>query len=267
MPRKKPRRTDAKKAKKIGKYGESVISTFKGAVSALKYRYKPDFPDMVAFMHFNAFGKNCIFQRIQSFPLHSITYTNDSHSIMFNAKWISDGGLKYVLSKKYFELDLKESGQKVEWKDVDSFGLTSRDGERVLRGKRWLDVEDADRIDSDIDIRIDDVKAINMYDWGFEILGEVISLLVVSRYVEVPSFGRDISVNVSNLSFDFGKLIDDDNIIVRWSQPGYEPIKEKVSDFDKVLFGGEVEEKTENEVKKIGQRCMKNIILDDEVQQ
>jgi hypothetical protein len=71
----------------------------------------------------------------------------------------------------------------------------------------------------------------------------------------------------SNLCFSFGKDIKDENMVVRWSEPGYEPVKDKVSDFDKLMFDlpsdEEVEEKIiEEKIKNLGQRCLKNIILD-----
>lgn len=263
--RRSPKARNKNKNKKKG--GEEIISEFKDAVSALKYRYKTDFPDLVLFLHFNAFGKNIIFQRIQSFPLRSMTYRSSSYTVMFNAEWVSNGALPYLLPK--FDIDLKESGKEVEWEDVEQFSITSRDGGSVLRSGRWVAIEEADDIDSSIDIRIDEVKSINMYGWGFELMGEVISIFAVNKNVVSPSFDKYLSINISNLSFDFGRLIGDNESVVRWVQRGYSPEKQKVSDFDKMLFSDskdvDKKEDEESKIMNIGQRCMKNIILDNEV--
>ena len=80
---------------------------------------------------------------------------------------------------------------------------------------------------------------------------------------EYMGIDDEISMDVSNLSFTFGRNVGDDELIVRWSEPGYSPIKPKMPDFDKILFGDDEPEKEEIEVKNIGQRCMKNLVLED----
>lgn len=263
MPRRRKNKTNNKK--KIGKFGEYIIPKFGNAIEALRHRYKADFPDMTLYLHFNALGKNFVFQKIHSFPLKAITYVSEGHSIMFNAQWESDGAYDYILPKKAFEIDSNEGGASVGWGDVSDFKPKFYEEGEVMRGGQLISLDDADEIDANVDIRLDDVKSINMYDWGFELIGGIISILAVSDNVESP-LPQKISMNVPNLSFDFGKAIGDDNLVVRWSQNGYEPVKEKSSDFNNLLFDEKKieEQEPKMQIRKLGQRSMDNLIFDYE---
>lgn len=259
------RRTRTKNSKKLGKHGEVVISTFDGAVNALRNRYRSDFPDLVLFSHFNAMGKNFVFQKIQSFPLREITYAPETHSIEFNAKWISGGALPYLFPKESFEVKSKESGKEVGWGEVANFFPLARFGQGLIRANKWVEIHEADDIKAVIDIRIDGIKSINMYDWGFELIGDVISFLAINKNVALSEFPRTIALNVEHLSFEFGKMTGKEVFEVRWSEPGYEPIRQTTTNFDKILFGDDgVGETPELKIKDLGQRCMKNLILDED---
>lgn len=249
--------------KKVGKYGEVVISKFGGAINALKHRYRSDFPDMVMYLHFNALGKNFIFQRIQSLPLEKISYCSESYSVEFCAKWRGGGALGYMFHKPLFEIESQERAQTVGWGGVASFQpRMSPDSGKIERNGRWVDIEDADDIIAENNISIDGIRSVNMYEWGFELIGDIISLLAVNSNLKFSKFPKNISMNIDNLSFDFGDKVGDDSLTVRWSQPGYEPIKNKVPDFNKELFcldDGVEEEEPEIVVKNIGQRCLNNL--------
>jgi len=258
------KKTKTNNKKKVGKYGEVVISKFGGAINALKHKYRADFPDMVMYLHFNALGKNFIFQRIQSFPLEKISYCSESYSVEFQAKWQGGGALGYMLHKPLFEIESQERAQTVGWGGVASFRPKVRYEEKQIeRNGRWVDIEEADDIIAENNISIDSIRSVNMYEWGFELIGDVISLLAVNSNLKFSKFPKNISMDVANLSFDFGKKVGDDELIVRWSQPGYEPIKNKVPDFNRELFcldNDEVEEeKPDIVVKNIGQRCLNNL--------
>lgn len=254
--------TRKKSKKKIGEYGEAVISKFPDAVNALRRRYKQDFPDITLFLNFNALDKNFIFQRFNSYPLKQITVKIDTKSILFHASWRADGALDYLLPKSYFEIEAKKSGDKVDWGDVSGFGSKTNFYERAaLRAGAWTDIDEINNIQASVDIRIDNIKSINMYEWGFEVIGSIISMLAVKKGEKCPRLPQKISMNSSDLTFNFDVI--DDIFVARWSEPGYSPVRKKMSDFDKILFGTNEEEVVENKVRNLGQRCMKKIILED----
>ena len=159
MPTRRKNQNKTKNQKKLGKYGEAVISKFDGAVNALKNRYKKDLPDMVLFLHFNAMGKNFVFQRIDSFPLRQITYEMEKHSIEFNAEWKAEGALSYIVPKEAMDIEVKESGTEVGWGEVASFLPRTRYcyGTNFLRANEWVSWDEVDRIKAATDIRIDDI--------------------------------------------------------------------------------------------------------------
>jgi len=262
------RNTRVKKLNKAGRYGEAVISEFDAAINALKKRYKKDFPDMTLFLNFNALGKNFIFQKIHSYPLKSISVFKVSRTILLSSEWRSAGALGYLLPKEYFKIEKKQGCEELEWDEIPEFGPKRNMLEDVVMGNRWVSTErEMDGIDSSVDIRIDSVKSVNMYEWGFEVIGEVISLLAVKRGEKSPRLPKNIILSTHDLTFSYGKDIGDDNLTVRWSEPGFDPRKqEKVYHFDKILFGDDGEEEVvveNNKIKDLGQRCIKNIILDD----
>jgi hypothetical protein len=263
------RKTRVKKLNKAGRYGEVVISEFDGAINALKKRYKKDFPDMTLFLNFNALGKNFIFQKIQSYPLKSISVFKVSKSILLSSEWRSEGALGYLMPKKYFDIETKKGCEELEWDDIPEFGPKRNMLGGGVRGNRWVSTEkQMDDLDSSVDIRIDSVKSVNMYEWGFEIIGEVISLLAVKSGEKSPRLPKKITLRTNDLTFSYGKDIGNDNLTVRWSEPGFDPRKqEKIYHFDKILFGDDDEREEvvveEEKIKDLGQRCMKNIILDD----
>lgn len=256
------KKTRIKKNKKKGKYGEVVISKFTGAIDALRNRYIADFPDMILFSHFNALGKNFVFQRIESFPLKRIKSATDTHSVEFHAAWQSGGALPYIIPKTSFDIESKHSGDTVEWADIDYFGPQVIRGEFIPRSNRWTPEREWDKLDAEIDIRIDNIKSVNMYNWGFELIGEMMSLLAVNKNYAPQNFPKKISLNLDNLSFEFIALTGEKELNVRWSQEGYEPTIP--INFDELLFEDNADQLPEIEVKDFGQRCMNNIILDDE---
>jgi len=85
--------------------------------------------------------------------------------------------------------------------------------------------------------------------------------LAVKKGKKCPRLPQKISMNSSDLTFNFN--IVDDIFVARWSEPGYSPVRKKISNFDKILFGEEKEEPVEYNTKRLGQRCIKNIILED----
>jgi len=99
---------------KSGQYGEAVIPTFSGAVNALRNRYRANFPDMVLFLHFNAMGKNFVFQRIDSFPLRQITYEPQKSSIELFAEWKAQGALSYLAPPEALDIKTKEGGRRLD---------------------------------------------------------------------------------------------------------------------------------------------------------
>jgi len=266
MPRRR-NRNKTKNQQKLGKYGEAVISKFDGAINALKNRYKVDFPDMILFLHFNAMGKNFVFQRIDSFPLRQITYKTENKSVEFSAEWKAKGALSYLTPPEALDIKAKEGGKEVGWGEVANFLPRGKYcyGSNFLRANEWVPFDELDTIKAATDIRVEAVKSINMYDWGFELIGDIISLLAVNKSVAPDDFPRTISLDIDNLSFSFGKMIGKDTLEVRWSEQGYEPIRQTISNFDRLLFGGDSEEEKvpESKVKNLGQRCMKNLILED----
>lgn len=267
----KRKKSKNKSKKKIGEYGETVISEFANAAKALKHRYMMDFPDLILYMHFNALGKNFVFQRVRSFPLQKISYWSETHSIKFDALWTSDGALNYLLPKSFFEPELKKSAEPIGWGDVSYFNPGIRYAGKLNRGGEFIHLEEADEIDAEMDIKIDNIKSINMHDWGFELIGTIISLLAVNKKAEfnevnLPNLHYKVSLDTDSLSFKLNNIFKNNKLEVRWSQPGYEPIKQKSPDFNRLLFDEIEEEKPEVEVKvkNIGQRSMDNLILDYE---
>jgi len=252
-----------RKKKKVGKYGESIISEFSNAVNALRHRYKTNFPDMEIYLHFNALGKNFIFQKIQSFPLQKIFYKSETHSVEFKSEWKSGGRFSYLFSDSTFDVETHKSGQTVDWGEVANF----KPRVDLLRGnvsdnEHWESFDDGDDIDASMNIRIDEIKSINMYDWGFELIGEIISLLAIDANFDSPIFNKIISMNIDSISFDFDRVIGGDTLVVRWNQPGYE--KQIPPDFNNQLFDCDIKKgNTEFKVKNIGQKCLDNLILDD----
>jgi hypothetical protein len=258
-------RAKVKNPKKRGKEGEAVISKFGSAIAALRYRYQPHFPDFVMFLHFNAMGKNFVFQRIQSFPLDKIQCVSSTNSVAFSAKWESGGALPFLIPKKLLDIKIKESGSELEWNEVATLPPIDKFGNGVVRSGRWVEVHNADKIDAEMDIKIDGIKSINMYNWGFELIGDVISLLAINKNIEFPEFPMSIKLDIPKLSFDAGRLFGKEEFFVRWSEPGYERVKDGISEFDKMLFDEEIKKEEEPEiiVKDFGQRCLNNLIIED----
>ena len=250
------------KRKKKGKYGETVISKFPGAVDALRHRYQKMFPDMMVYLHFNALGKNFIFHKMKSFPLDKISYLEETKSIMFSAKWKAGGALGYLFAPKPNDIKVEGAAHSISWDGIADFDPRISSDGKIQRNERWIDAEDADKIKAEADIRIDNIKSINMYKYGFELIGEVISMICVNSNVSYAGFPKKISMKVSNLSFDLDKMLGDDGLTVRWSQPGYSPIKQETADFNQLLFGEETEKK-DVQVKNLGQRCMNSIDIED----
>ena len=262
--KRKQGRTRTKNPKKLGKDGEIVISEFAGAVNSLKNRYNVIFPDLVLFSHFNALGKNFVFQKIQSFPLTRVIYTLDTHSIEFKAKWTAGGALPYLFPKTSAEIEIKEGGKEIGWGEVANFFPRTLYGEKIMRANKWVDIDDADYMDAGLDIRIDHIKSINMYNWGFELIGDIVSLIAINKNYAPANFPKTISLDIDNLTFGFESSTGQDVLEVRWSQQGYEPTRGATTDFDKLLFGEDNKEVLpEIKVKNLGQRCMKNLILED----
>jgi hypothetical protein len=104
-----------------------------------------------------------------------------------------------------------------------------------------------------------------MYGWGFEVIGDILSMIAIKGDSVISHSLRDVSMDTVNLSFKYRDMVADNNeLIVRWSEPGYEPIKEAVDDFDTILFGGKDKDdkKKIDKIKNIGQRSLDNIILE-----
>ena len=168
-----------------------------------------------------------------------------------------------ILPKSFFEIETKECSKHVEWGDIPDFKSRYPSTYIKERGLFFSDFRRINEMEPAVDIRIDAVKSINMYDWGFEVIGDILSLLAVKKGEKAPSLPPRISMKADDLSFSLGRDIGGDIFKVRWSEPGYAPVREKVGEFDKFLFGEEDLVDDSPRIKNIGQRCMGNILLDD----
>ena len=255
------RRDNRRKALSSGNgkkvYGGTPVS-FSAAAHALKERYMGDFPDLTLFSHFNAFGKNIVFQKIQTFPLKEIRFSQKTKSIFFKAQWTSGGALSYILPKVNFDIDCKKSDSDVEWEEISSPLRTNKYGDCFVRAGELCEIEDINTLDAALDMRVDSIRSINMYNWGFELIGDIISLAAINKRVDFNKAPKTIQLNIPTLSFNFTKLTGKEEMPVRWIDEDF--FFGGRDDFDEILFS---DKKEEVPVRDLGQRCMKNLILED----
>lgn len=271
----------SKKRKKTEKINFKKLEE---TVQVLVDRYRRSLPFMnIFFCCPHAKGNHYIFQELCNFPISGIIVNEQINAIEINAEWEADEKLRYLLPKHGFDIEINKTPKVMEWD-----GILNPNQERIVRNLQsnrlgmtsptWV-VGSRVFVGSNnkLDIKLIDVHRINMYEWGFEMLSDTISIVAV-RYeknfpYKVNEEGEEetqlrVAFSNKNLSgsyFKFTPLPLKEGITGRWDASGnYED--DRTMDFDEVLEKLTSKNTTKDEVvikvQRVGQRGFKNIIID-----
>ncbi|MCD6436212.1 MAG: hypothetical protein J7L15_07470 [Clostridiales bacterium] len=159
---------------------------FSKAAKSVSKRYKFNFPCMTIFMAYKITSNEYfVFQELKSFPVANILYCNANHSISFQCDFSFhennyDNWVKSIKEKN------KQGSRFVEWDEV-----SPTYGHRDFRNftpeawgrfsKKWAISGPGNADRAEMAIRVEDIKTINFYDWGFEVISDLLCLLVIDE--------------------------------------------------------------------------------------
>lgn len=226
---------------------------FNKAVRSIKGRYKFNLPCMTIFMGYKIQSDEYfMFQELKSFPVSDILYCNANKSISFQCDFHFyennyDNWLKSVKEKD------RQGTRFVEWEEVSpSYG--HRDFRNFTPeawgrfSKKWAISGPGNQDRAEMGIRVEDIKTINFYEWGFEVISDLLCLLVVDERNKSISHIFQKTGDVSSLDVYFvgGRFQIHDlskSLNGFWTEEEYHEGFENDKMIDSLAIGNEIEDR------------------------
>ena len=244
-----------------------ILKNINDVAYAIKRRYKSYFNEIVILVCYKVNkSKYMIFQELTSFPITGVLYNKTNNSLAFNAQW-------------GFEAEKVDNVQKkvgvIDWEEIDNprnmniGAAVSNFGTFVLewKVKKFLKNDKNHNAITSIQIAIENIKMVGLYEWGFEVLSDTLNLIAVkykNLFPYVLSISQDqirsTNIKWTGYSFEIENL-EHKGYCLRWY--AHPEIDENEEDFDQIIESLVLGNKLQD-VADIGQKKNLDLILDDE---
>ena len=147
----------------------------------IKQRCKKHWNDLnVVFCHRINENYYFIFQELKSLPLKSIEANEVNSSLYFRMKWEN---------KLDNTNNIKKETSLIGWDDIlsteEKYALNSRTNKMGLYPKKWH-LDNNKTYENRLNFRIENIDKICLYEWGFEIFSNTISIIALMNKNDFP---------------------------------------------------------------------------------